>query len=155
MNESTYDPQVIELVGQVLSLMGLEYTEIKAADLHGTRVFAIQTKDSAKLIGSNGESLHAFNTLIKRLLERKVPQDVRIMIDVNGYNSQKVRSLEDQARVVAERAKTFKYDIDMPAMSAYERMIVHSALKEIPGITTRSEGEGPLRHIVVSYKESA
>jgi spoIIIJ-associated protein len=85
------------------------------------------------------------------MLEKTLPRDVHFVIDVNGYHQKKIKSLEDQARLVAERARTFRYDVELPPMTAYERMIVHSTLKEMPDIQTMSHGEGPLRHIVVRF----
>ena len=34
-------------------------------------------------------------------------------------------------------------------MNAYERLIVHNAIKDIDGIKTESIGEEPHRHIVI------
>jgi spoIIIJ-associated protein len=34
-------------------------------------------------------------------------------------------------------------------MSPHDRRIVHMAISEIPGLTTRSEGEGEDRHICI------
>lgn len=143
---------VIDTIKQALSLLNIT-CEVDVSEHAGSTVFAIRTPDSRVLIGAHGETLQAFTHLIKKMLENKVPREARYTIDVNGYHAQQIKSLEDQARVVAERARTFRYDIDMPAMSSYERMIVHSALKEMPDIDTASEGEGPLRHIVVRYKD--
>ena len=141
-------------IRDMLGRLGIPFTDIVASPSQGTTVFTIRTDDSRVVIGPNGDTLSAINHLVKKMLESKLP-DERITIDVNGYYQKKVKSMEDQARVVAERARTFKYDIELPPMSAYERMIVHSTLKEMPDIETSSHGEGKLRHIIVRYVDPA
>ena len=121
----------------------------------GSTIFTIRTAESGKLIGNNGETLSAVNHLVKKILEKALPRDAHFVVDVNGYQQKKIKSLEDQARLVAERARTFHYDVELPPMTAYERMIIHSTLKEMSDIQTTSFGEGALRHIVVRYVDPA
>lgn len=144
---------IISTIRECLGKLGMQPDDVVLSESGGNTVFTIKTKDPSILIGTNGEVLSALNHLVKKMLEGVVPREEHYIIDVNGFQSKKVKSLEDQARTVAERARTFRYDIEMSPMSAYERMIVHSTLKSIPNIETESEGEGPLRHIVVRYKD--
>ncbi len=144
---------VINTVRECLGKLGVQFDDIVLSESGGNTVFTIKTNDSGVLIGTHGDALSALNHLVKKMLEGTVPREEHYVIDVNGYHQKKIKSLEDQARAVAERARTFRYDIEMSPMSAYERMIVHSTLKSIPNIETGSEGEGALRHIVVRYKD--
>lgn len=135
----------------LLEKLGLPYDTIEVGETAGSTVFTIRTPESGKLIGNHGETLSALNHLVKKMLEKELPRDTHFVIDVNGYHQKKIKSLEDQARLVAERARTFRYDVELSPMTAYERMIIHSTLKEMPDIQTVSHGEGKLRHIVVRY----
>jgi spoIIIJ-associated protein len=144
---------VITTIRTLLEKLGLPFDDVVAAPHAGSMVFTIKTSESGKLIGTNGDSLSAFNHIVKKMLEKSVSRDDHFSIDVNGYQMKRVRALEDQARVVAERARTFRYDVELPPMSSYERMIFHSTLKDIPDVESISFGEGPLRHIVVRYKD--
>lgn len=137
----------------LLEKLGLAYDQIDVSDSLGSTVFTIRTIESGKLIGNNGETLSALNHLVKKMLESKLGADDHFVVDVNGYHLKKIKSLEDQARLVAERARTFRYDVELSPMTAYERMVVHSTLKEMPDIETISHGEGKLRHIVVRYRD--
>ncbi len=137
----------------LLSAMGVQNDGITVSELAGTTFFEIRSIDSSKLLGTAGETLYALNTIVKKSLEGKVNREARYTVDVNEYHLGKVKQLQENARTVAERVRTFKYDIDLPAMSPYERMVVHSFLKEMSDIETTSTGEGPLRHIVVRYKK--
>lgn len=137
----------------LLEKLGLSYDGIEVSESLGSTVFTIRTTESGKLIGNHGETLSALNHVIKKMLESKLGKEDRFTVDVNGYHQKQIKSLEDQARLVAERARTFRYDVELSPMSAYERMIIHSTLKEMPDIETVSHGEGPLRHIVVRYRD--
>jgi spoIIIJ-associated protein len=144
---------VITTLKDVLSHLGVAYDDIAIEELGGSTFFTIKTKDSGVLIGARGDGLSALNHVVKKMLESKLPREAHFTIDVNGYNARKIKSIEDQARLVAERARTFRYDIEMPPMTAYERMIVHSTLKSMSDIDSSSAGEGAMRHIVVRYKD--
>lgn len=57
--------------------------------------------------------------------------------------------------MLAERARTFKHDVEMSPMSPYDRLIVHASLTGLPDIKTESLGEGQVRHIVIKYTGAA
>lgn len=145
--------RIIEVLKDFLNKLGVAFDSVDTTEIAGSTFFTIHTGESGKLIGNQGETLSALNHIVKKTLEKEIPEDAHFVIDVNGYNARRVKSLEDQARLVADRARTFHYDIEMSPMSAYERMIVHSTLKEMPDIETVSHGEGKMRHIVVRYKD--
>ena len=148
------DPKlVLDTLRTLLEKLGLPYDDISVSEHLGTTIFMIKTPESGKLIGTHGDALSALNHIVKKVLETKLPRDAHYSIDVNGYHQKHIKSLEDQARLVAERARTFRYDVELPPMTAYERMIIHSALKDVKDIDSSSAGEGPLRHIVVRYKD--
>jgi spoIIIJ-associated protein len=137
----------------LLTALGLPFDAIEVTESLGSTLFTIRTSESGKLIGTNGETLTALNHIVKKMLESKISRDEHFSIDVNGYQQKRVKALEDQARLVAERARTFRYDVELPPMSSYERMVIHSTLKEMSDIETASFGEGTMRHIVVRYKD--
>lgn len=151
--ETNVTDTVVAIIREVLTKLNVGFSNIVISESLGSTVFTIQTNESPALIGADGEPLAALDHLIKRMVEKQLPPHARITIDVNGYHQRGIKAQEDQARVVGERARTFKYDIELPPMSAYERMIVHSTLKGVSDIETISHGEGPLRHIVVHYKD--
>jgi spoIIIJ-associated protein len=52
---------------------------------------------------------------------------------------------------MAERARSFQYDVELSPMSAYERLIVHTTLQNAPNVKTESLGEGRNRRVVIKY----
>ena len=146
--------EVADIIKELVRTMGLSLDGLDVTDVAGHTLFMLRTKDSGALIGARGETLHALNHLVKRMLETKNPgseEAFRFVVDVNGYHLKHIKMLEAQANTLAERARTFKYDIEMSPMSPYDRMIVHAALQGSPNIKTESFGEGQVRHIVIKY----
>lgn len=149
--------EITERLKELLKKIGVDFTDVSVSDVAGQTVFTVNTKDSGMLIGASGDTLSALNHLVKKMFESKEEKDnpFRYIIDVNGYHMKHIKNLETQAKMLAERARTFKYDVDMSPMSAYDRLIVHSSLQDIPEVKTESQGEGVLRHIVIKYVDSA
>lgn len=145
--------KILQILKDLSAKMGASVDGIDVSEAAGHTLFTIRTKDSGALIGARGETLSALNHIVKKTLEGKQAEGepFRFVIDVNGYHLKHIKMLESQAHMLAERARTFKYDIEMSPMSPYDRMIVHAALQTEPNIKTVSEGEGALRHIIVKY----
>jgi spoIIIJ-associated protein len=73
-------------------------------------------------------------------------------IDVERVQElEKVERVRENARMLAQRARLFKHDVEMSPMTSYERLVVHELFAEDPEIKTESAGEGKFRHIVLKY----
>ena len=123
--------------------------DVKEHKLHP--IFSIQTKDPAILIGNQGETLHAFNYIIRKIVGQNSSEETRFLVDVNGYQERKLKELEKQAELLADRARAFKRDVELDPMSAYERMVVHTLFTNDPHIETSSVGEGRFRRVILQY----
>ncbi len=136
----------------LLALLDIETETISVRTGHRT-VVVIESKDSKRLIGPHGEHLRALNTVARRLIEVKNGEEAAsFLIDVNGYHEEQMERVRQNARMLAQRARLFKRDIEMSPMSPYERLVVHELFAEDPEIKTVSEGEGKFRHIVLKYR---
>ncbi len=85
---------------------------------------------------------------IVKVIARKM-QIERINVDVNNYKKDRERLIGELAKAAARKVLSEKKDIELPAMNAYERRIVHVELATRPDVKTESVGEGTERHIVV------
>jgi|SRR3989338_2095038 len=141
-------------IGTLLEKLSISVTSIEISGENPTLTYTISTPDSALLIGNRGETLHAFNYLLKRIIDAKKSEgEQKLLVDVNGYYARRIETLEKEAHTLAERARLFKHDVEMSPMNAYERMVVHSLFADDLMISTASEGEGKFRHIVLHYRE--
>lgn len=137
----------------LLSSIGAEYKDISRADIAGQSIFSIVVDDGRQLIGSHGDTIHAIDHLVKKIIENQLPEgeEVHFLVDVNDYRSRQIRDLQSKAMMMAERARSFQYDVELSPMSAYERLIVHTTLQDAPNVKTESQGEGRNRRVVIRY----
>ena len=133
--------------------------EIESLDLVGSErpTLKAQVRDSHLVIGPNGEHLRAINHVLKRLLEKETGEEphVAYLLDANGFFEKKNEAVRANARMLGERARLFKHDVEMSPVSAYERMLIHELFANDPQIKTESQGEGKFRHVVLKYVESS
>src|SRR5579872_5123382 len=143
-------PDVLkEIVAQFLQTLGVEQFDITLESGHRT-VVAVTSPHSKELIGPHGEHLRAANLLLRKMVEQRHGEEqANFLIDVNNYNEEKLEQVRQGARMLAQRARIFKHDVELEPMSSYERLVVHELFAEDPEIKTESAGEGKFRHIVL------
>src|SRR3989344_8868416 len=73
-----------------------------------------------------------------------------LIVDVNNYRRERERLIVELAKAAARKAMLNKENIDLPAMNAYERRLIHVELSSRPDIKTESIGEGKDRHVILS-----
>lgn len=101
------------------------------------------------LVGRDGEVLEALQELTRLSVLTATDARSRLVLDVDGFRDQRGRELTKIAQDAAEKVKETGEDLALPAMSAYERKIVHDVVADL-GLLSESEGEGQARHIVIS-----
>jgi len=124
----------------------------------------IQAKDPQFLIGQNGKTLIELQWILRILLHKKLSQlrygqrssenpeqqAFYITIDVNDYKKQKIEYLKHLAQDSANEVVMTQQQKVLPLMPAYERRIVHTELAGRKDVSTRSEGEGIEKTLVIS-----
>jgi spoIIIJ-associated protein len=108
--------------------------------------------DLGILIGRRGETLAALQYITRLLVSRKTRRWYPLVVDVEQYKVRRERSLRRLAQRMAERVSFSRQPIALEAMSAYERRIVHMALRGHPSVTTESVGEGDQRKVTIIPK---
>lgn len=101
------------------------------------------------LIGRRGETLRSVQFLVNLLVSRRVQKWPQIVVDVGNYRQRRQESLEGLARRMAERVHQTGRALMLEPMGAYERRIVHLALRDDPHVYTESSGEGENRKVVI------
>lgn len=137
----------------LLEALGIAADSIEVSNGHRT---VVRVAADSALVGPHGEHLRALNTVARRMVEAAGGAEAaNFLIDVNGYHESQLEVVRQQARMLAQRARLFKHDVELPPQSAYERLVVHELFAEDPEIATQSAGEGKFRHIVLKYKNPA
>jgi spoIIIJ-associated protein len=102
------------------------------------------------VIGKHGQTIDAIQYLVNAVVWRAHRDDHKpVVVDAAGYRARRHASLDALARRAAERAIASGRAVQLDPMTAVERKVVHVALKDLSGVTTRSEGTEPNRYVVV------
>jgi spoIIIJ-associated protein len=101
------------------------------------------------MIGRRGETLRSLQFMVNLLVSRKVQKWPQVVVDVGNYRQRRQESLEGLARRMAERVRQSGRPLTLEPMGAYERRIVHLALRADPTVYTESAGEGENRKVVI------
>lgn len=142
----------VSFVKNILSYFGEQHVSIDEYDGdEGELILDVNGGDLAVLIGRHGRTLEALQTIVSSYMSNKLKFHYPVVVDIEGYKSRRRAKLQSLAQGAASRAKRQHGRASLPAMSAYERRIVHMALVDDPEVTTHSEGEEPERHVVVTY----
>src|SRR5215470_6210496 len=110
----------------------------------------VKTEDSGRLIGRQGQTLSDLQYVTNRLLFQQDPSAPKIMVDVSGYRAQAREALVKKAKDAAEKVRRWGDVVELEPLSAYDRRIIHQALKDDPGIETHSvEVEGTDKKVIL------
>jgi len=137
----------------LLDMMGIHVKEviiIQDLDLHITIISVRAGGNETELFRENNESvLRDFTLILKQLIEKKYHQYKDIIVDLNGENKKHLDLLKQQAQIAVERVEFFDKPYEFGYLNAYERMIIHSYLKNKKDIVTESYGERNERSLVI------
>jgi spoIIIJ-associated protein len=98
----------------------------------------VKTEDSGRLIGRQGQTLSDLQYITNRLLFQQDPSAPKIMVDVSGYRAQAREALVKKAKDAAEKVRRWGDVVELEPLSAFDRRIIHQALKDDPHIETHS-----------------
>ncbi|MEK7207961.1 MAG: R3H domain-containing nucleic acid-binding protein [Patescibacteria group bacterium] len=141
---------VAQLIREFLKIMSVTVEGIDVIKNDGREEFRVRTPDSHLLIGSRGAHLFALNHLLKRMAAKR-GGEAEFSVDINGYQEAARANLLQTAKIMGERARSFKTSVELSPMSSYERMLVHSFFQGARDLATESVGEGERRRVVIKY----
>ncbi len=141
-------------LGKLLGLAGLD-CEVARVAMQGELLLAeLQGPDSGLLLRRDGELLEALGYMTERALNRKREQNLRVLLDVGGFRARREQELREKALQAAKEAMR-SGSAALGPLSARDRRTVHLFLKERPGLSTRSVGQGPLRRVLITREAPA
>jgi len=127
---------------KVLELLGFPAT-VEEHTLEDGLLLDVKTEDSGRLIGRQGQTLSDLQYITNRLLFQQDQNAPKAMVDVGGYRAAARDALVKKAKDAAEKVRRWGDVVELEPLSAFDRRIVHQALKDDPDIETHSvEVEG-------------
>jgi len=146
-------------VEELLEKMGVE-ASVRAsfgeADDERSRiplVVDISGEDLSILIGSQAETLNALQYIANLIVGKELGRSAPLIVDVEGFRKRRAQELGRLARSMANQAVQSGRRQVLEPMPAYERRLVHIALRDYPGVTTESIGSDPRRKVTIIPEE--
>jgi spoIIIJ-associated protein len=142
------------IIDRVLGLMGIEYSST-VEEMPDTTFININSDGlDGLLIGRRGETLASIQHVVNRIFTSKTGRHSKVTVDVGGYIKRKHRLLIEKSHKVAERVRKTRKEYDFEPLKASERRIIHLAIADVDDVTTYTIGDGLLRKVVVTPKNS-
>lgn len=141
-------------LSQVFDAMGMEVS-VEAEYDPSERELRVMMEggDMGILIGKRGQTLDSLQYLVSLVVNRETEGYLRVKLDTENYRERRKETLETLAKNISYKVKRTKHPVALEPMNPYERRIIHSALQNDRYVVTRSEGEDPYRHVVISLKK--
>ena len=138
-----------ETLEQLLRHLGFEAT-VEEHPYDDGLFLDVKTDESGRLIGRQGQTLTDLQYLLNRLLFQADERAPKVTVDVGGYRAQARDALIAKAKEAAEKVRRWGDVVELEPMNAYDRRVVHTALRDDPAVATHSvEVEGTTKKAVL------
>jgi spoIIIJ-associated protein len=128
-------PKVI--LEKILGALGFPAT-VTEQKLGDDLMLDVKMDESGRLIGRQGQTLADLQYLVNRILFQQDQSAPKVVVDVGGYRSQAREALVQKAQEAAEKVRRWGDAVELEPLNAFDRRIVHQALKDDPDIETQS-----------------
>ena len=125
------------ILEKILGSLGFAAT-VEEHKLGDDLMLDVKTEESGRLIGRQGQTLADLQYIVNRILFQQDQSSPKVMLDVGGYRGQAREALIKKAKDAAEKVRRWGDAVELEPLSAFDRRIVHQALKDDPDIETQS-----------------
>lgn len=147
-------PESLEIVKtellQLVELMGFPST-LEIETMGSSVVCTLRGEFEENLTGPDGKVLDSLQYLLRKIVSRKVPERLRISINVGEFREKRLEELKVKAVEMAAQVKEDGKTQVLPALNPSERRVIHMILQEDKDIRSRSVGDGLFKKILI-YK---
>ncbi len=137
----------------IFSCMGVSNVEFKVQEEENGALISIQGEDIGFIIGHRGETLDSLQYLAGLVSNHVDNTYYRITLDIGNYREKRMETLTILGKKMAAKALRIGRNFSLEPMNPYERRIIHTAVQDIEGAKSWSEGEDLARHVVIGPVE--
>jgi spoIIIJ-associated protein len=131
----------------LLSRMGAE-VDVEVQESAEAIAVALRPREGNEVeLGS--AVVEAIQVLVNRVANPRSEGRKWVNLEVGGFGAENEPAVQAMAARLAAAARRIGQPLAIAPMSARERRLVHLALVDEPGVSTRSEGEGLFRTLLV------
>ena len=110
----------------------------------------IHSQEAQALIGYQGKNLGDIQSVLAKIIRKKLGEDIFLDIDINGYKGEKEQRFQDLAQDTADEVVATGREKALFPMNAFERRIIHTELAKRNDVKTESIGEGDDRKVKIA-----
>jgi spoIIIJ-associated protein len=150
--EDTTEEYGTKFLTELATITGLDFNikVSKVSEKLDRLLFMVQCDNGDILIGKDGETLEALQYILRLSIAKHYKQATKILVDINGYREKRKKALTVMAKRLADRVKRTGKRQKTDPLNPYERRIIHTLFKHNKSITTKSEGDGHVKQVVIS-----
>ncbi len=138
-----------EILEKLLQTLGFE-AAVEEHQIEGSVLLNVKADDAGRLIGRQGQTLGDLQYLTNRLIFHQNQEAPKVTIDVGGYRAQAREALVKKAKEAADKVRRWGDIVELEPLNAFDRRIIHNALKDDPAIETHSvEVEGTDKKAII------
>jgi spoIIIJ-associated protein len=126
------------LLEQLLHHLGFVNVTVEEQHLEEGLLLDVKSDDAGRLIGRQGQTLSELQYILNRLLFHQDPAAPKVMVDVGDYRASARDALVKKAKEAAEKVRRWGDIVELEPMNAFDRRVVHNALKDDPSVETHS-----------------
>lgn len=140
--------EIKDYLKEVVEGLGLQ-VNFETSKENDTYYITMHSNNNSALIGKNGKTLSALETLVKNKVNIEWGFYPKVILDIENYKEKRIAALERMAVKIAKEVRETKVDAALENMNSYERRIIHNKLANFKGVSTESVGTEPERHIII------
>ena len=144
--ENENERKIIGFVETLISKMGYSGSASISFRRDSKIGISIESSDSSILIGRKGKNLDAIQ-LVANVYAGNLDPDLKIVIDSENYRMRHEEQIIRNAYKTAEIVRRTGRSRLLDPMNPFERRLVHTALNDVEGVDTKSEGEGLYKQV--------
>jgi spoIIIJ-associated protein len=138
-----------QLTKGLLERMGAK-AEVEGFLKEGNLYLDIKGDQEGILIGKHGRTLESLQMLINRMVNKRLKNTLRVVLDIDEYRKRRGDSIAQMAIRLGDKAKRTGHFQTVGPFNANDRRIIHLTLKEDPSLKTESLGEGELKKVKIT-----
>lgn len=148
MDSGTDVEQLTELTKQFISAMELDLTTTVTEREDQYRI-DLEGPDAPLMLEHKADGLESLQIILGMVASRRFDLEKRVVVDCAGHRRGREAEVIQIAHTAAEKVRSSGQPLDLSPMNPYERRLVHLALKEEEGVTSRSRGDGFMKQVRV------
>jgi len=137
-----------ELTIGLIEQMGVK-AEVEGFLKEGNLYLEVRGDQKGTLIGKYGRTLESLQMLINRMVNKRLKNAIRVILDIDDYRKKRSDNLAQMANRLGDKVKRTGHSLTVGPFNAHDRRIIHLTLKEDPYLKTESLGEEELKKMKI------